>query len=121
MGDPSANEFEFRGELVKVTKHAVERFIERFSLIDPGSTGQLKNPIRTIKRFADRAVKCEFSERIRINRLLNNHCIEAEYWSHPETTLRFVMVNDITENCRVLVTVELPRETEERLLRIRRK
>lgn len=119
MEDLPVTEFEFHGERVKVTNHAIERFIERFSLISPNTTDQLKNPVRTIRRLLARVERCEFSEKIRLNRLLNNHCVEAEYWSHPETKLRFVMVNDRTENCRILVTIELPREIEEIVMRVR--
>lgn len=101
---------EFRGNKVFVTNHAVCRFIERLSKINPGSGLLMKNPIRTIRRMLKRAEKVELDPMVRLKRLLNNSCKPAEYWLHPETKLRFVIICDEAEDCRTLVTVEQPHE-----------
>ena len=88
-----------QGKPLKVTVHALDRFVERWDQIEPIP---LHNPLRTIKKILSHAEKEKLEPVSQVKRLLNNDCIEAEYWIN--SGWRFVIIGDDDERC--LVTIE---------------
>ena len=92
---------DFLGKPLTVSDHAVKRFAERwrfFSPVDPLPINFLK----TLTKLLHNAKLEDMNARGRLKRLLNNRCIQAEYWIN--SGWRFVIVQKNGQ--KELTTVE---------------
>lgn len=88
---------------VTVTKHAWERFLERYPL---NIEANCRNTLGVVGRLSvhfRKAERAELDPVKRVRRLLNNSCVEVHYLETPGCNLRFV----VSKEANVMLTVEL--------------
>ncbi len=96
------HEIDFHGEIIGITDHALERFVQRWIQYEKDVP---LDPLKTLKRILNKAEPDELSPALRVLRLINNGYVPTLYLRFGPWRM-IVVDEDSGKATKVLVTFE---------------
>ncbi|MEK7648440.1 MAG: hypothetical protein AAB400_00795 [Patescibacteria group bacterium] len=96
------HEIDFHGEILGITDHALERFLERWIQYEKDAP---LDTLKTLQKIVNKAEPDELSPALRVLRLINNGCVRTQYLRFGPWRL-IIVDEEMGSATKVLVTFE---------------